>query len=434
MVGINNSDFYIGSEILPRSWYNFIPELPEPLPSPRNPSGSNAIEIMEKIKPRALSDMEKSKEKWLTIPDNVIAKYSLIGRPTPLMRARELEKALGVSARIYFKREDFLPTGSFKLNTGIAQAYYACQEGFKGVVTETGAGQWGTSLCFSAQLYGLKSKVFMARVSYNQKPYRRTLINLYGGEIYPSPSNYTNSGLKMLEEKPDHPGSIGSGISEAIEIALNNPDYAYVSGSNLPFVLLHQTVIGLETKSQLEQLGEQVDYLVACTGGGSNLGGFMLPYLKEAAEGKVKFLAAESKACPRLTEGEYQYDQSDPLGFTPLTKSYTLGKDFIPPATHVGGLRQHNGSPVVGVLRHSGLLEALAYSQEEVFAAGALFTRLYGAVPAPETCHAIKAVIDLAKELETVKKNAVICACYSGHGLLDLSGYEDVYLRNHQKE
>ncbi|MFZ5639681.1 MAG: TrpB-like pyridoxal phosphate-dependent enzyme [Bacillota bacterium] len=429
MVKNGKGGFYYGLEILPENWYNFVPDLPEPIPGPINPTESNAVGAMEKIRPKALQEMEQSREKWLTIPKDVFAKYQLIGRPTPLMRARELEDYFGITARIYFKREDFLPTGSFKLNTSIPQAYFAWKEGFQGVVSETGAGQWGISLCFAAQLYGLKSKVFMARVSYRQKPYRRTLINLYGGEVLPSPSEYTGAGRKMLQERPDHPGSIGSGISEAIETAINNPEYAYVSGSNLVHVLIHQTVIGMETRRQLEQIGEFPDYLVACVGGGSNLGGFMLPFLPEVKAGRVKLLAAESTAAPRLTKGEFKYDQSDPFGYTPLTKSYTLGKDYVPPATHAGGLRQHNGSPAVGVVRHAGLLDARAYSQDEVFEVGVLFSRLYGTVPAPETCHALRAVIDLVKEVEKVRKNAVICACFSGHGLLDLSGYEDVYLK-----
>ncbi|MHB8168917.1 MAG: TrpB-like pyridoxal phosphate-dependent enzyme [Thermoleophilia bacterium] len=433
MINSNKNSFYINDEVLPSFWYNFVPQLPGAIPPVLNPPDSNAIETLQKIRPKSLQELEQQKIPLLQIPEDIIEKYRLIGRPTPLMRANKLEEALEVSARIYLKREDLLPTGSFKLNTSIPQAYFAHKEGFRGVVSETGAGQWGVALSFAASLYGLMSKTFMARVSFEQKPYRRILMNLYGGEVFPSPSELTKAGRDALKQNPTHPGSIGSGISDAIETALENPDYAYLSGSNLVHVLIHQTVIGMEVKRQLEELGEFPDYLVACVGGGSNLGGLMLPFLPEVKKGNINLLAAESATTPRLTNGEYRYDQSDPSGYTPLVKSYTLGKEYVPPANHVGGLRQHNGSPAIGILRHSGLLDAKAYTQDEVFKAGALFTKLYGVVPAPETCHALKAVMDLAKSLEKDKKKSTICTCFSGHGLLDLSGYEDVYLNRREE-
>ncbi|MFZ1527914.1 MAG: TrpB-like pyridoxal phosphate-dependent enzyme [Ferruginibacter sp.] len=413
---------------IPRFWYNVLPHLNAPLAPPIDVVDENGsrIEIIKKIRPRALQLQDESDEEWIGIPDEVLEAYEQIGRPTPLVRAIQLEKYLGTPAKIFLKREDVLPTGSFKLNTSIAQAYFAKKEGIKGLVSETGAGQWGTSLAFAANQFGLDSRIFWVKVSYEQKPYRVLQAKLLGAEVVPSPSEMTSAGREILKKDPQSPGSIGTGISEAIDFALHNDSYKYVSGSNLPHVLLHQSVIGLETKEQLLALGETPDVLVACVGGGSNLGGFMSPFIEDSRKKGLRLFGAESEAAPRLTKGEYKYDHSDPLGLTPKVLSYTLGMDYVPPPVHSGGLRQHNGSPVIGSWKNEGLLEAKAFSQEDAFEAGRLFAQYERAIPAPETNHAIKAVIDLALDCKKQQRKCNIVMCFSGSGLLDLSGYQKV--------
>lgn len=414
---------------LPTQWYNVKADLPAPLPPPKDPDeGPSRIELMSRIQPKALQEQENSDQRWTDIPKDVQQKYLMVGRPTLLQRATRLEEYLQTPARIYVKREDLCGTGSFKTNTSIPQVYYAKLEAYEGAVSETGAGQWGSALGLACTLYGMRCVIYMARVSYHQKPYRRILMRLFNTEVFPSPSERTRVGREILAQNPNHPGSIGCAIGESIETASDDPTLAYLCGSNLAHVLSHQTVIGLETKHQLKLAGEKADILVACVGGGSNLAGFMMPFLPDRLNGEgIRFLGAESDAAPRLTRGQYRYDHGDPAGLTPLLKSYTLGKDYTPPPVHVGGLRQHSGSPVVGLLRHLGLLDAVAYSEKEAFEAGWLFAKLEGLVPAPETCFAIKAVIDCALEARHAREKKMIVTCFSGHGLLDLGGYDAVF-------
>lgn len=409
-----------------REWYNVIPDLPVEVPPPINSEGGDELGLFQRIAPKGLVYLNTSKRARHRIPADVLDCYRDFGRPTPLVRARRLEAHLRTPARIYLKREDFLPSGSFKLNTSIAQAARAREEGYEGVVTETGAGQWGLSLCMAGAIYGLRCRVFQARCSFEQKPQRRLLMELYGGEVLPSPSDVTAAGRAMLAHGELRVGSIGTAISEAVEFARESPQYAYVAGSNLLHVYIHQSVIGIETARQLRAQSEEPDVLVASVGGGSNLAGFALPmaYGPEAFSRTPELLACESAVIPRLTRGEYRYDHGDPAGLTPLVKSYTLGRGFIPPPTHVGGLRQHNGSPVVGALLQAGLLRAKAYSEPEVFAAGRLLARLEGILAAPETCHALAGVLDAAREAKEQGVARVIVACVSGSGALDLAGYE----------
>lgn len=415
---------------IPKKWFNVLPHLPEPLPPPKDPDNSrdSPIEVMKKIRLKKLLEQDQSEQTWIDIPEEVLTNYEKIGRPTPLYRAVGLEKYLDTPARIYFKREDVLPTGSFKLNSSLAQAYYAKEEGATGLVTETGAGQWGLAVAYACNFYDLKSVIFWVKVSQEQKVARATFTKMLGATVYPSPSQRTAAGRKILEKDPNCLGSIGTGIGEAINFAMDSPDFKYVSGSNLPHVLLHQTVIGLETKEQLASLGEEPDQLVACVGGGSNLGGFMNPFLPDKLKrGKdLEWIAAESDAAPRLTKGEYRYDHSDPVGLTPLSLSYTLGMDYMPPPVHVGGLRQHNGSAIIGLLRRHQLLDAYAYSQEEAFKAGKIFLDCERILAAPEACHAIRAVVDSALMAKKNGKEKVIVACLSGNGLLDMHGFQSV--------
>jgi len=409
---------------LPRCWYNLSADLPVPLPSPVDPAaGPSRLERLRGLRPPVLVEQDEGDASWIDMPKAVRAHLAALGRPTPLLRARRLERALATPARIYLKREDMLPTGSFKLNSAVAQAQAAHDAGFKGLVSETGAGQWGAALALAGALYGLDCTVFMARVSYGQKPGRVTMMRTFGAAVFPSPGEATAIGRRLLSGHPDHPGSIGTAIAEAIETASGQESAAYVSGSNLPGVLLHQTVIGQETQRQLEAVGEQADAVVACVGGGSNLGGLMFPFIGRWLAGKAALpllLAAESTAAPRLTRGDYRFDYGDPARQTPLAKSYTLGCDYVPPPVHVGGLRQHNGSPLVGLVRHLGWLEAAAYDTPETWAAGRLLARTEGIAAAPEACHALRAVCELALEARRTGESTCIVGCISGHGLLDM--------------
>jgi pyridoxal-phosphate dependent TrpB-like enzyme len=430
-----------GYREIPSRWCNILTRLPEAVPpaldappalTPASADapfdihrGGSGLALLRTIRLRAMLEQDESVAAWIDIPWQVQERYAEMGRPTPITRARALERYLGTDAAIFVKREDLLPTGSFKLNSAVAQCFFARAEGANGLVTETGAGQWGQAIAWACRLYGLRSVVFWAKVSERQKQGRSALTRMLGAVVHPSPSPETVVGQRLLDEGRDPLGSLGSAIGEAICYARDRGDCRYVSGSNLPHVLLHQSVIGLETRAQLEQAGTRPDVLIACVGGGSNLGGFMGPFLddKAARRSSLRLLAAEAASAPRLTRGELRYDHADPLGITPLTKSYTLGRDYRLPATHVGGLRQHNGSPVVGVLRKSGLLEAVAYEEADVFATGALFVRLEGVLPAPESCHALRAAIDVARELNGQRKNIVVCM--SGSGWLDLEGYRE---------
>lgn len=410
---------------LPERWYNVVPDLPR-LPDeyidPR--TGEKASkDWLERISPRSLVAQEFSLERWFAIPEPVLSAYRL-WRPTPLYRALALEDHLDTPAEIYFKYEGSAPTGSHKLNSAIAQAFLAKNEGIKRLVTDTGAGQWGSALALAGSLMGIEVLVYMVRASYQQKPYRRFLMETYGAKVAPSPGQDTRYGRSILAEDPGHPGSEGTAASEALESVFAEDGSRYAMGAFANHVLLHQTVIGLELREQLRMIDHTPDYLVASVGCGSNMGGFALPFIPDKLEGlDVAILAAEPEACPTLTHGEYRYDFADASGSGPSIKTYTLGHEFVPPAIHAGGLRYHGAAPLIGLLRHENLVQARAYPQHDVFEAGALFARLTGLLPAPETTHAIRAVIDIANDCKRRNRRATIVFCYSGHGLLDLSSY-----------
>ncbi len=346
-------------------------------------------------------------------------------RPTPLYRALELERSLDTPAQIYYKYEGVSPAGSHKLNTALAQAYYNKASGIKRLATETGAGQWGSALSLACNMFGLKLKVYMVRISYEQKPYRRSMIQTWGGEVVPSPSRDTNAGRAILEKDPSSRGSLGIAISEAVEDAATHDDTNYSLGSVLDHVLLHQTVIGLEARKQMEQAGVFPDVVIACVGGGSNFGGLALPFVKEKIGGtKVRLVAVEPASCPSLTKGEFRYDFGDTAGLTPLLQMYTLGHEFMPPALHAGGLRYHGMAPIVSRLYHDKLIEAQAYAQQEVFEAAVQFSRTEGIIPAPESSHAIKAAMVEALQAREEGKKKSILFNLSGHGHFDMSSYD----------
>jgi tryptophan synthase beta chain len=378
---------------------------------------------LSRLLPAALVAQDRSLERWVSIPDEVLEAYRM-WRPTPLFRAHALERELDTPAEIYFKYEGASPSGSHKLNSALAQAYFARQEGLERLVTDTGAGQWGVALSLAGALMGIEVLVYMVRASFQQKPYRRHMMETFGARVLESPGTTTEAGRALLAEFPDHPGSEATAVSEALEVVRGDPNARFAMGAFANHVLLHQTVIGLETKEQLELIDREPDFLIASVGCGSNMGGLALPWVADKLNGmEVTMLAAEPSACPTLTEGEYRYDFPDAMGTGPSTLTYTLGHEFIPPPIHAGGLRYHGAAPLVGLLRHEGLLDAVAYRQTEVFAAGSLFARLTGFIPAPETAHAIRAVIDTANRCRAEKRKATIVFCYSGHGLLDLAAY-----------
>ncbi|MFO7803428.1 MAG: TrpB-like pyridoxal phosphate-dependent enzyme [Desulfovermiculus sp.] len=408
---------------LPTQWYNALPDLPTPLAPPLDPQTGSPLapEQLETIFPRGLIEQELSPEPSIPIPEAVQDIYRL-WRPTPLIRATGLEKAIGTSCRIYFKDESVSPTGSHKPNTAVPQAYFNKQEGVTRLSTETGAGQWGTALSFACRMVDMQCTVYMVKVSFEQKPYRQIIIKSYGGEIFPSPSRRTKSGSAILDQDPECKGSLGLAISEAVEDAATNAGTKYTLGSVLNHVLLHQTVIGLETMQQLEAVGEKPDYLVGCVGGGSNFAGLMLPFLPRKLGGEdISFIAAEPKACPSLTRGAYRYDYGDMARLTPLIKMHTLGHGFMPAPIHAGGLRYHGNAPVLCNLVDAGIVEPRAYFQNECFEAARLFQNTEGFLPAPETSHAIRSAIDVAQK---AKPGSSVVFLYSGHGLLDLASYE----------
>jgi len=371
-----------------------------------------------------LIEQEASAERWIDIPDEIIEKY-LIWRPSPLVRAEALEKALGTPAKIYFKNEGVSPPGSHKPNTAVAQAYYNKEFGIKRIITETGAGQWGSALAFACALFGLELKVFMVKISFQQKPYRRTMMETWGASCVASPSTQTQSGRAILEKDPDSPGSLGIAISEAIEQAVPNEDTRYALGSVLNHVLLHQSIIGLEAKKQLEKVGDYPDVVIGCAGGGSNFAGLSFPFVQDKLHGKdVTILPVEPKACPTLTKAPFVYDHGDTAKFTPLVAMHSLGHAFVPPPIHAGGLRYHGMAPQVSQLVDEGLLEARSYYQKESFQAGMLFARTEGFIPAPETNQALACVVDEANRAKEEGKEKVILCNWSGHGLIDLGSYE----------
>ncbi len=413
---------------MPKRWYNILPDLPEPLAPPLNPGTKQPIQPsdLEPIFPKALIAQEMSSERYIDIPDEVLQSYMHINRPSPLQRAIRLEEALKTPAKIYFKREDLSPAGSHKTNTALAQVYYNMKEGVTKLTTETGAGQWGTALAMATNYFGLKCEVFMVRASYDQKPYRREMIRLFGAEVHPSPSTLTEFGKKLLGQDPKHPGSLGIAISEALETCVKDGKAKYSLGSVLNHVMLHQTIIGQEAILQFQKLGEKPDYLIGCVGGGSNFAGFTFPFIGQKLKGKIdtEFIAVEPTVVPTLTDGKFEYDFGDTAGMTPLLMMYTLGHDFVPSPIHAGGLRYHGAAPTVSALVKSKMVKPVSYQQKEVFDAAAMFARAEGIIPAPETSHAIKAAIDLALEAKKNNEEKVIAFNLSGHGLLDLGGYQ----------
>ncbi len=413
---------------IPKKWLNIAPLLPEPLEPPLDPETKEPVspEKLTVIFPEPLIEQEVSDKEWIDIPEEVLNIYSL-WRPTPLHRAKNLEEYLGTPAKIFYKNESVSPPGSHKPNTAVAQAYYNKISGVKRLTTETGAGQWGSALSFATQFFDIECRVYMVRVSYNQKPYRRILMETWKGEVIPSPSPFTNAGRRFYEKDPEHPGSLGIAISEAIEEAATRDDTKYSLGSVLNHVLLHQTVIGLEAKKQMEEAGFYPDVVIGAVGGGSNFAGLSFPFLADKLRGDkpdLEVIAVEPEACPTLTKGEYRYDFGDTVGLTPLIKMYTLGHDFVPPPIHAGGLRYHGDAPLVCKLYDLGYISAVAYKQTEVFEAAVTFARTEGIVPAPESSHAIKKAIDEALKCKETGEEKVILFNLSGHGYFDLSAYD----------
>lgn len=426
-----NFKITLSSDEVPKNWYNINADLPEPLPKPKNSEGHDQIAALEKAFTKAALEQEFSTERYIKIPNEVRELYMQMGRPSPLFRATRLEEKLNTPAKIYYKREDTSPTGSHKLNSAIPQAYFAKKEGVERLTTETGAGQWGTALSLACNLLDLECTVYMVRVSFNQKPDRKNIMNIYDGQVFASPSNNTKVGREILEKDPDHPGSLGIAISEAMEEALEYDNVKYTLGSVLNHVMLHQTVIGQELKVQLEKAEEEPDVMIACTGGGSNFAGALFPFIKDKIDGNsdTQFIGVEPSACPTLTKGSYEYDFGDTNGFTPLMKMYTLGHDFVAPTVHAGGLRYHGMSPQVSLLADHGLFEARSAHQQDVFKAGIMFARNEGVLPAPETTHAIKAGIDEALKAKETGEEKTIVINFSGHGMLDLKGYASYFER-----
>jgi tryptophan synthase beta chain len=424
----NRTKFLLEEKDIPEKWYNIQADLKTPLPPPLHPGTKQPIgpADLAPLFPMELIKQEVSQERWIEIPDEIRNVYRL-WRPTPLFRARRLEKALDTPARIYYKYEGGSPAGSHKPNTAVAQAYYNKKEKVARLSTETGAGQWGSALSFACGVFGLQCKVYMVKVSYQQKPYRRVLMETWGAQVVASPSSDTQSGKKVLEQDPNSSGSLGIAISEAVEDAATRDDTKYSLGSVLNHVLMHQTVIGLETKKQLDRADEEADVLVGCIGGGSNFAGFTFPFAAGKLSGKTKKLrivAVEPSACPSLTKGRYVYDFGDTVGLTPLVKMHTLGHSFIPPSLHAGGLRYHGMAPLICKLYDEKVIEAVAVPQLATFQAAVTFAKAEGIVPAPEAAHAVRGAIDeaLRAKREGKKKTIVFNLC--GHGFLDLSAYE----------
>jgi len=425
--GVDAVKFPLDLEDVPRAWYNILPDLPVPLPPPLNPATREPIgpEALAAIFPMEIIRQEMSQNHEEPIPAELREAYFRLGRPTPMYRAKRLEAFLKTPARIYYKREDLSPVGSHKPNTAIAQAYFAKREGVEALATETGAGQWGSALALATNYFDMKCKVFMVRVSYNQKPYRKYLMQMFGAEVFPSPSDRTSFGRKLLAADGNNPGSLGIAISEALETAVTSKNTKYSLGSVLNHVLMHQTVIGLESLKQFELAEVEPDYMVGSVGGGSNFGGFTYPMIGRRLKGKseTRFIAIEPTSVPSMTQGRYEYDFGDTAEMTPLLKMHTLGHTFMPSPIHAGGLRYHGAAPTLSLLLDQGIVEPRAVDQVSTFQAAEVFAKTEGLVPAPETAHAIRGVIDLALEAKAADEPRVIAFNYSGHGLLDMEGY-----------
>ncbi|WP_448625205.1 TrpB-like pyridoxal phosphate-dependent enzyme [Geodermatophilus sp. URMC 64] len=415
---------------LPTQWYNVVPDLPSPPPPPLHPGTLQPVgpDDLAPLFPMDLILQEVTGERYVDIPGEVLDVYKL-WRPSPLFRAHRLEKALGTPARIYYKYEGVSPAGSHKPNTAVPQAFYNAKAGVRKLTTETGAGQWGTALAFASALFDLECEIWMVGASYDQKPYRRTMMQTYGAQVHRSPSDLTQAGKAIRADNPDHPGSLGIAISEAVEVAAQEPDTRYALGSVLNHVLLHQTVIGEEALLQLAVVDEQPDVIVGCTGGGSNFGGMAFPFLREKLAGRMAptIRAVEPASCPSLTRGVYAYDFGDTAGMTPLLKMHTLGHRFIPDPIHAGGLRYHGMSPLLSHIYELGLIEAMALPQTECFAAALRFAKTEGIVPAPEPSHALAACIREALACKESGEEKVILTALCGHGHFDLAAY-DAYL------
>ena len=416
----------LNAQDMPTRWYNILPDLPTPMSPPLHPGTKQPVspDDLKEIFPMGLILQEVSTDREIKIPEQVLEKY-IIWRPTPLRRAKSLEKFLNTPAKIYFKDESVSPPGSHKPNTAVPQAYYNKLENTKKICTETGAGQWGSALAFACAQFGIECEVFMVRVSYDQKPYRKIMMQTWGANCIPSPSELTKIGREILERNPDSPGSLGIAISEAIERAVGDSATKYALGSVLNHVLLHQTIIGLEAKKQLELIGEKPDVVIGCAGGGSNFAGLAVPFVRDKINGdKIDIYAVEPASCPTMTRGRYMYDFGDVAKSTPLLPMHTLGHSFIPPPVHAGGLRYHGMAPIVSKLIEEDLVMPVSVPQLETFEAGINWARCEGFIPAPETTHAICYVIEEAKKAKEEGKEKTIIFSYSGHGLVDMAAYE----------
>lgn len=427
---MRNKKILLSEDEIPEKWYNIVADMPnKPLP-PLHPGTKEPIgpEALAPLFPMALIEQEVSPEKWIEIPEEVREVYK-IWRPTPLYRAYNLEKMLDTPAKIYYKYEGVSPSGSHKPNTAVPQAFYNKAEGVKRITTETGAGQWGSALSFACNIYNIECEVYMVKISYNQKPYRKMMMNTWGAKVFASPSDRTEAGRKILEKNPDSPGSLGIAISEAVERAAMDPDTKYSLGSVLNHVLMHQTVVGQEAVLQMEKAGDFPDIVIAPFGGGSNFAGLTFPFLRyNLEEGKsVRCIASEPSSCPKLTRGVFRYDFGDTVGMTPLLPMYTLGHNFVPAPIHAGGLRYHGAGVVVSQLLKDGLIEAIAHNQLQAFDAGVKFARAEGIIPAPEATHAVATAIEEAQKCkeEGVSKTILFNLC--GHGNFDMQAYDDYF-------
>ena len=426
----DSTKFVLSEKQIPSVWTNVVPHLPKPMPPPLHPGTRQPLgpQDLAPIFPMAIIEQEVSVQPEIDIPGEVLDIYRL-WRPTPLFRARRLEQALNTPAHIYYKYEGVSPAGSHKPNTAVPQAYYNKKAGIHRIATETGAGQWGSALALACRMFDLECTVYMVKVSYQQKPYRRSLMRAWGAEVYASPSEHTQAGHKLLAADPDSAGSLGMAISEAVEDAATHADTNYSLGSVLNHVLLHQSVIGVEAQKQMDLAGERPEVVIGCFGGGSNFGGIALPYAIETLKGgpKTRLLAVEPLACPSLTKGVYAYDFGDTAQMTPLMRMYTLGHDFMPPGIHAGGLRYHGAAPLLSHMLAEGLIQAKAVPQVPVFEAAVLFARSEGILPAPESAHAIRAAIDEALAAREEGRGRVILFCLSGHGHFDLGSYDTFF-------
>jgi len=430
---MNKTKIILDENDIPKVWYNIQADLKTPLDPPLNPKTQEPIrpEDLKAIFPMGLIKQEVSQDRYIPIPEEVREIYR-IWRPSPMYRAERLENVLKTPAKIYYKWEGVSPPGSHKPNSAVPQVYYNMKEGIERIATETGAGQWGSALAFATQIFNIKCRIYMVKCSYEQKPYRRVLMENWGAEVFPSPTNLTNVGKEIRKKDPDTPGSLGISISEAVEDAATHDDTNYALGSVLNHVVLHQTVIGQEMKKQFELIDDYPDIIIGCVGGGSNFSGAAFPFVRDKIIGEkpdLKIVSVEPLACPTLTKGEYRYDFGDSVGLTPLLRMYTLGHSFVPAAIHAGGLRYHGDSPLLCKLTKDGYMEAVAYYQKEVFEAAELFSRTEGFVVAPEAAHAVKAAIDFALMCKKDKKEQTIVFANSGHGYFDLSAY-DAYNNN----